>query len=112
MGGLSAAVAGALARVGLGAGGGGSVDGGGSTSGSSTGIVSRRLADVEQGRTVVPVQRQLSRPSFIEVPSDERTTSSVAPSVLACDQSVAPSVAGEVSVEVEGPHRPSSQYAI
>jgi len=98
MGGLGAAFAGIMARMGLKS----RPTDGSITSGSSGISVSRRMAMAESGVDVTPLDGGVA-PSFIEIPHERASARSypVDASIVNADQ----------GVEVEGPYRPSSSYA-
>ena len=99
MGGLSAAFAGVMAKMGL-----KSAATDGSVTSGSSGIVSKRMAMAQSGAVVMPLDDGGSvAPSFIEIPHESQSTRSmpVAPGMLDVDE----------GVEVEGPYRPSASYA-
>lgn len=91
MGGVTAAFSGILAGMGL------RNDSKDSStiSEESNGIVSRRMTLLANGDDVVPLDDGVA-PKFIEIP--KRTETEVLPL--------------EEGVEVDGPYRPSSQYAV
>ena len=94
MGGMSAAIAGVMMKMGLRP---TSSDSGSVISGN-TGIVSKRLNLLQNGADVTPMAAPAPRPSFIEIQNDLDYSHDM----TECDE----------SVEVEGPYRPSSQYAL
>ena len=94
MGGMSAAIAGVMMKMGLRP---TSSDSGSVVSGN-TGIVSKRLSLLQNGADVTPIAAPAPKPSFIEIQNDLDYSHDM----IECDE----------SVEVEGPYRPSSQYAL
>lgn len=91
---MTAAFAGVMAKMGLKQSSG---EDSSTTSGSS-GIVSKRLSLLKNGGDVSPMDRGAQAPSFIEIQTD-----------LDADHDM---MIENESIEVEGPYRPSSQYAI
>ena len=91
MGGVSAAFAGVMARMGLSAN-----DGSDSSTSSegSSGVVSRRMSLLKNGDDVVPLEGP--NPKFIAVPK------TFIPDPLPVEE----------GIEVSGPSRPSSHYAV
>ena len=94
MGGMAAAFAGVMAKMGMKS----SPSEEGSTSSGSSGAVSKRLSLLQNGGDVAPMSRRAPAPSFIEI----RNELDLPHDYLAEDE----------SVEVEGPYRPSTQYAV
>ena len=94
MGGLTLALAGVMAKLGLKSKG----DDSSVTSGSS-GIVSKRMSLLQRGEVVPPMNNAKEAPSFIEISKGHEY---VQPEMVEADE----------GIEVEGPIRPSSQYAM
>jgi hypothetical protein len=94
MGGMSAAIAGVMMKMGLRP----ATSETESVVSNNTGIVSKRLSLLQNGADVTPMAAPAPKPSFIEVQNDF----DYAHDLDECDE----------SVEVEGPYRPSSQYAL
>lgn len=90
---MGAAVAAMMARIGL-----KKHDDNASTSGSSAGIVSQRMSQSVNG-AAIPLERNVTKPSFITIQSDATSTLGVIDDT-------------NEGFEVDGPMRPSSQYAI
>lgn len=95
MGGMSAAIAGVMMKMGLRPTT--SSDSGSVVSGN-TGIVSKRLSLLQNGADVTPIAAPAPKPSFIEIQNDLDYSHDM----IECDE----------SVEIDGPYRPSSQYAL
>lgn len=94
MGGVTAAFGGIMARMGLKSSQGSS---GSSTASEETGVVSKRMNLLRSGGDVEPLDGGGAAPAFIEIPHEMGT---------------ADPLPVEEGVEIEGPYRPSSQYAI
>jgi hypothetical protein len=95
MGGMSAAIAGVMMKMGLRP---TSPSESGSVVSGNTGVVSKRLSLLQNGADVTPMAAPAPKPSFIEIQNDLDYSHDM----IECDE----------SVEVEGPYRPSSQYAL
>jgi hypothetical protein len=94
MGGMTAAFAGVMAKMGMKS----STGEDSSTTSGSSGIVSKRMSLLQNGGDTTSVGSKAKAPSFIEVPRG-----------LGSDHDV---IELDEGIEVEGPFRPSSQYAI
>jgi hypothetical protein len=94
MGGMAAAVAGVMAKLGMRS----SSSEDGSVGSGNSGIVSKRLSLLKNGADVTPIAAPAPKPSFIDIQNDLDYSHDM----VECDE----------SVEVEGPYRPSSQYAL
>jgi hypothetical protein len=94
MGGMAAAFAGVMAKMGL-----KSSDEEASVTSGSSGIVSKRMSLLQNGAEVSPIYGGAAAPSFIDIPTD-------------MDASVPEMLEADEGIEVEGPYRPSTQYAV
>ena len=92
MGGMSVALAGVMAKMGM------KPSGEDASTGGNSGIVSKRLSLLQNGADVASVAAPAPKPSFIEIQNDLDYSHDM----IECDE----------SVEIEGPYRPSSQYAL
>lgn len=92
MGGVSAALAGVMAKMGM------RPSGEEASTGGNSGIVSKRLNLLQNGADVASVAAPAPKPAFIEIQNDLDYSHDM----IECDE----------SVEIEGPYRPSSQYAL
>jgi hypothetical protein len=94
MGGMTAALAGVMAKMGMRSPSGEDT----STTSGNSGIVSKRLSLLQNGGDVSAMAAPSPKPAFIEIQNDLDYSHEM----MECDE----------SVEVEGPYRPSSQYAL
>jgi hypothetical protein len=96
MGGMGAAVAGMMTRMGLKP----KTDGEETVASKGSGMVSQRMSQAQNGSVSLSRSPSVKKPAFIEIPGDGSVMSHT------------DLIDVEEGIEVEGPFRPSTSYAI